>query len=107
MAPKLESEDFRKVRVWSEWVINLSPKYPHEKVIQFVFRNFPREKAASFKFLDLGCGNGVNSFFLHQEGYPVCGIDITPTGINKIIEKTKLTDRFKVGSIEKICCKAC
>ena len=87
---------------WNRWVLESSPKYPHEKVIQFVFRNFDRSRAKDFKFLDLGCGNGVNSIFLHAENYQSYGVDISEGGVQLIQQKTKNPKNYKVGSIENV-----
>ncbi|HEX5143486.1 MAG TPA: class I SAM-dependent methyltransferase [Mycobacterium sp.] len=32
--------------------------------------------------LDIGCGLGDNAIFLAQQGYPVTGLDISPTALN-------------------------
>lgn len=74
---------------WNEWNETGGPKYPHEKAIQFVFRNLPRveEKRKQFHVLDLGCGGGVHTAFLLQEGFKVSAIDIAESGIENTIKK--------------------
>jgi len=69
--------------MWDQWNAAGGPRYPHEKVIQFCFRNYSLEMRTDVHVLDLGCGNGVNTIFLAREGFRVTGIDISPSGIDK------------------------
>lgn len=71
---------------WDDWNRFKSPKYPHEKLIQFVFRAFPdaREKV---RILDLGCGTGANTVFLVQEGFNVAATDLSQLAIDKTIQR--------------------
>jgi len=46
------------------------------------------------KVLDLGCGDGKNSFYLESQGYDVTGVDISTAAIDRI----KL--RFKKNGVE-------
>jgi cyclopropane fatty-acyl-phospholipid synthase-like methyltransferase len=70
------------LEIWEEWNRNWGPRYPHEKVIQFCFRSFPRkEDRRRVKALDLGCGGGVHTVFLAEEGFTVTGVDLSATGI--------------------------
>lgn len=58
------------------------PKYPHDKVIQFLFRRFPeRGSRNAIDVLDLGCGGGVHMQFLLQEGFRAHGRDISPVAV--------------------------
>jgi SAM-dependent methyltransferase len=71
----------------SEWWNNFySDK---EKPIPF-FKNIPDENLISYfdrgllkhgKALDIGCGNGRNSFYLAQRGFEVNGVDFSNTSI--------------------------
>ncbi|MBI3299563.1 MAG: class I SAM-dependent methyltransferase [Elusimicrobia bacterium] len=89
-------------RIWNEWVLTRSPKYPNERVIKFVLRNFPREVANGTKFLDMGCGNGVNSIFLHNENFQVSGFDISSSGVERAVAGTGRSENFKVADIKKV-----
>ena len=62
--------------IWEKWNLSGGPKYPHEKVIQFCFRRYPRREDRELKALDLGCGGGVHSLFLAAEGFSVTGVDV-------------------------------
>lgn len=68
-------------RLWDQWHLAGGPSYPHEKVIQFCFRNFPPDRRASTTALDLGCGSGANIVFLARSGFITHGTDISPVGI--------------------------
>ncbi len=86
MILKLKNKmDEVKVSKWNHWNLISSLKYPHEKVIQFFFRNFPKERRAVTNVLDLGCGSGVHTLFLAEEGFKVYATDIS----NRAIENTK------------------
>lgn len=69
------------LEVWNEWHDNRSPTYPHEKVIQFVKRNFGEIDSQELTALDLGCGSGVHLEFLARMGFAVSGIDASPRAI--------------------------
>ena len=67
--------------LWDEWNAGGGPRYPHEKVVQFTFRNFKPDVRANTRALDLGCGGGVHTAFLVREGFPVTGTDVSPVGV--------------------------
>lgn len=74
--------------IWDEWNRGGGPKYPHEKVIQFCFRNFPsRSDREGRTALDLGCGAGVHSIFLADEGFAVTGVDVSSEGLRATRER--------------------
>jgi len=93
-------------QIWEKWNKGGGPKYPHEKVIQFVFRNYPKEIRKSTKVLDLGCGTGVNTIFLAQEDFKVSFCDISEVGVNNTIKMLKAKnlpfDESRICSIDKI-----
>ncbi|MSP16345.1 MAG: class I SAM-dependent methyltransferase [Myxococcales bacterium] len=59
------------------------PVYPHEKVVAFTFRSFPRDRAGSFRILDVGCGAGRHAIFLASEGYRVVALDYSARGVDE------------------------
>lgn len=74
---------------WNTWNANYAPKYPHEKIIQFFFRNFPKDARGDIVVLDLGCGSGVHTEFLLNEGFKVYATDISPKGVENTLERVK------------------
>lgn len=57
------------------------------------------------KILDIGCGNGRDSFFFNQKGYNVTGIDISENVIkknSKIKKKNIIFKRFDIGNDKTI-----
>ena len=76
---------------WDDWNQGLGPRYPHEKVVQFTFRNFPASERRGTHSLDLGCGSGVHTVFLAEEGFDVVGIDISPVGVENT--RRRLTEK--------------
>lgn len=58
-------------------------RYPPEDLVRFMGRNFgSRDDRNVIKILEVGCGPGANLWFLHREGYDVCGIDGSPAAID-------------------------
>jgi SAM-dependent methyltransferase len=67
--------------LWNAWNEQDGPKYPHEKVVQFCFRNYRQDQRGNVRALDLGCGSGVHVVFLATEGFKTTGVDISEVGI--------------------------
>ena len=60
-------------------------KYPAEYAIRFVARNFYQAaNRKSIRLLDLGCGDGSNSWYMAREGFGVSGIDISDVVICRV-----------------------
>jgi ubiquinone/menaquinone biosynthesis C-methylase UbiE len=68
-------------RTWESWNALGGPSYPNEKVVQYTFRNYPPQARAATRALDLGCGSGINTWFLAREGFRVGATDIALTGL--------------------------
>jgi cyclopropane fatty-acyl-phospholipid synthase-like methyltransferase len=68
--------------LWDAWNEQGGPKYPHEKVVQFCFRNFRPDQRPCVRALDVGCGSGVHVVFLASEGFQTTGVDISAVGIS-------------------------
>lgn len=65
-------------------------KYPPEHVVRFVAGNFYKAADRStVRLLEIGCGPGVNVWFMAREGFAVAGIDGSPTAIR--IARQRLT----------------
>lgn len=56
-------------------------KYPDENVIRFLAGNFPRERRAAARVLDLGCGAGRHVALLAREGFQAYGVDGSEEGL--------------------------
>jgi SAM-dependent methyltransferase len=59
------------------------PKYPHEEVVRWAFRNLGRAKPPQ-KVLDHGCGAGRHAIFLAAEGFDAYACDISSTGLQHL-----------------------
>lgn len=87
---------------WDDWNRCRSPKYPHEKLIQFVFRAFPGGRE-NIRILDLGCGSGANTVFLVREGFNVAATDISQVAVDMTLEKLEgLTADVRQGTVDRI-----
>ncbi|MDA7714541.1 methyltransferase domain-containing protein [Candidatus Pelagibacter sp.] len=84
-------------------------KFYKKKIIskESTFAKFTYKKINNKKdkILDIGCGNGRDSFFFNQKGYNVTGIDISQNVIQKN-SKMKIKDiifkRFDIGNDKAI-----
>jgi ubiquinone/menaquinone biosynthesis C-methylase UbiE len=80
------------VKLWDKWNASGGPKYPHEKVVQFILRRFPSRVARECAtVLDLGCGSGVHTLFLALEGFDTYATDISPVGVSNTLTRLKLS----------------
>ena len=57
-------------------------RYPFGEVVSFFFRNRPTSHAHSLRALDVGCGSGVHSAFLAEQGLNVLAIDASAPAID-------------------------
>ncbi len=81
-------------------------KYPPEELIRFVARNYYTKTARhKVRFLELGCGEGANVWYLAREGFAAYGIDGSVTAIGKAqdrLTREGLEAHLKVGDILEI-----
>jgi SAM-dependent methyltransferase len=64
--------------------------YPPEELIRFTARGFYRApNRQEVKFLEIGCGQGANMWYLAREGFSAYGMDGSSTVIEKA--RTRLT----------------
>jgi len=75
-------------------------------MIRFVARNFYKAPDRSqVKFLDLGCGKGTACWYLAREGFSVCGIDGSASGIEfaqQWLKHEGLQGEFKVALMQDV-----
>jgi UDP-2,4-diacetamido-2,4,6-trideoxy-beta-L-altropyranose hydrolase len=77
---------------WDIWNQSGGPKYPHEKIIQFIFRSIPKADRPSTRVLDLGCGSGVHTEFLAAEDFETYACDISSIGVQNTFDRLKKKD---------------
>ena len=78
----------QRVHTWDHWHENSAPRFPHEKAVQFTYRNYRQNPlSADFCALDLGCGNGVHTELLTDLGMSVTSVDISPVALGKTQER--------------------
>lgn len=72
------------------------PKYPTDHLVRFVFTHFPLDpkERSQLKILDLGCGAGVGTVFLANEGFQTYATDISDNGL-KVTEKRLKDNNLK------------
>ena len=74
-------------------------KFYKKKIISnestFAKFTYAKIKNKKGKILDIGCGNGRDSFFFNKKGYDVTGIDISQKAIQKNSKKKKKKISFK------------
>lgn len=99
-------------------IIGYWNKFYNKKIIsnestfaRFAYTKIDNKKA---EILDIGCGNGRDSFFFNKKGHVVTGIDISQKAIRKNLQKKIKNISFKkfdigkdknVGKFEIIYCR--
>lgn len=77
------------------------PRYPHEKVVRWLFRSFDLTSSSPPRMLDLGCGAGRHALFFAKEGCHVDATDISDVGIDeldKLVASSNASVTTHVGS---------
>lgn len=96
---KLSAADLPKEQqIWDGWNASGGPKYPRDEVVRFCLRRF-RDRALrkNVRALDLGCGGGVHSLFLADEGFDVTISDISSAGVETTLNRL-LERGYRAGS---------
>lgn len=79
--------------LWDAWHETSSPRFPHEKIVQFLYRNYRgRDDVNSLSALDLGCGNGIHTELLIEMGMSVTGVDVSPTALSRAQSRIAAAD---------------
>ena len=101
-----ESDLPAEQRFWDGWNANGGPKYPRDDVVRFCLRRYrDRASRAGVRALDLGCGGGVNSLFLAEEGFEITACDISPAGValtNERLAARGLKAESAVASLDNL-----
>ncbi|WP_414710112.1 class I SAM-dependent methyltransferase [Pseudorhodoplanes sp.] len=85
---------------WDAWNQQGGPNYPPTKVVQFCFRKCSAHVRRQTRALDLGCGTGVNAWFLAREGFNVVATDISSVGIARTRDRLSHSGLKAVTRVE-------
>ena len=76
-------------------------RYPNEHLVRFVARNFySAPDRSQIRLLDLGCGQGSNTWFMARERFSVSGIDGSQTAVTAArdrLQAERLNADLRVG----------
>ncbi len=68
-------------------------RYPNEHLMRFVARNFySAPNRSQVRLLDLGCGQGPNTWYMAREGFSVSAIDGSPSAVAHARERLQGED---------------
>lgn len=98
--------------------IRFRPRYPHDQVIRWFFRNFPESHRKDTTLLDLGCGAGRHALFFASHDVKTHACDISDVGVNELLKlsqqanldiSTALTSAdnlsmYSSNSFDGVCC---
>jgi SAM-dependent methyltransferase len=88
-----------KAKNWDNWYAGEPPPWEIDKP-QPVFVELAAQGGLSGRVLDVGCGSGENVLLAAEQGAQAVGIDISPTAINRAVEKSserQIGAGFEVG----------
>ena len=70
-------------RAWDELhkLEQFRPRYPNDRIVAWIFRNFARAPGRVVDILDLGCGAGRHAIFFAREGYRASACDFSAVGV--------------------------
>lgn len=77
-------------------------KYPSEDVIRFIARNYYDKNRNLIRILDLGCGQGANTWYIAREGFNTYAVDGSNSAVNKAcryLEQNDLSAQFIVCDV--------
>lgn len=60
------------------------PRYPHEQVVRWAFRQFAPSATTAPRILDHGCGAGRHALFLAAEGFDVSACDVSRPAVAEL-----------------------
>jgi SAM-dependent methyltransferase len=90
---------------WDAWNQTGGSRYPHEKVVQFCFRNYAPDRRPVVRALDLGCGGGVHTAFLAREGFLTSACDLSPVAVEhtrRRLAAESLSADLQIASMDEI-----
>lgn len=72
---------------WDTHYQSGTPPWETGQPSQELARVIAEERIAPCRVIDLGCGSGINSVWLAQQGFDVTGVDVTPLAIERARER--------------------
>ena len=63
--------------------VQFCPKYPNDRIVMWVLRNFKRKDGEVLDLLDLGCGAGRHTILFAREGYRASACDFSAVGVEE------------------------
>lgn len=91
---------------WDAWhAAKTRGRWPNEEFVRFAlgkWGDLPHHKRGSVSFLDIGCGRGAQTIFLHREGFSVMAFDESQSAIDGLADELRGTTRsFPLTAILK------
>ncbi|HYE00503.1 MAG TPA: class I SAM-dependent methyltransferase [Alphaproteobacteria bacterium] len=81
-------------------------RYPYDGVVSFVFHRAPRHvPRPQVRILEVGFGAGNNLWFCANEGFDVCGVDGSPSGVKaaqRRFEEEGLRGDLRIGDFSAL-----
>lgn len=89
-------------RAWDELhkLEQFRPRYPNDRIVAWIFRNFARAPGRVVDILDLGSGAGRHAIFFAREGYRASACDFSAVGV---AETQRRAEEAKLSVSTAVC----